>query len=158
MRRLHSTLLTHAHDSHKVHDIVAPYDFEDRFVQPLEEEEYESQIMTEDSQYTSGFITETEESDIPIVNEDVDSLSMTKLSDARKHLASKYGYTANESFSKWLRSLDGFIILPLPALSLIRKPDKRHKNDPTIIIYSPTSPSKVEWTLNDALDTLMSNQ
>ena len=71
-------------------------------------------------------------------SEDNPGVFMTTLSNSKIAIAAKLGFHGEPiSVSQFVKYHPGLVILPLSALSMIRKPSGSHKKDPKLIIYLP---------------------
>ena len=70
-----------------------------------------------------------------------DSIHMCGCSNLKTVVSVLTGYDGG-NLTKHLQGKPGLIILPLDAVTMIRRPSGNHKNDPKIILYIPKGPEE----------------
>lgn len=111
------------------------------------------------SQFTLPPMTESDETDTePTIatNED-HCITITDVKNLKPVLYTKTFYDESMHISKWLTQYTGLIILPLDAISLIRKPTGKHLKNPNVIVYIQDGPNSSEYEdLNEAVRLIYS--
>lgn len=106
------------------------------------------------SQFTLPPMTSSEETDTETTvatNED-HCITITDVKNLKTVLYTKTFYDESMHISKWLQQYQGLIILPLDAISLIRKPTGKHLKNPNVIVFIQDGPNSSEYEeLNEAV-------
>ena len=94
-------------------------------------------------QQTMQIIEDSEEDEEPHFASDPseDSMHMCGCSNLKTVVSVLTGYDGG-NLTKHLSGKPGLIILPLDAVTMVRRPTGNHKNDPKILLYIPKGPEE----------------
>lgn len=138
----------HENDSHKFDDIFGnnPFEPDDQFsyeysYSDTEENQIQMPIpaIPTPSLHTHHHHHQDLSSEIEYGEpQDCPGVFMTTLSNSKIAIAAKLGFSGDPvPLSEFVKHHPGLVVLPLSALSMIRKPSGSHKKDPKVIIYLP---------------------
>lgn len=106
------------------------------------------------SQFTLPIMESNQESESEtnIVTNDDHSIVFTDVKNLKPVLYTKTNYDQSMHISKWLTQFKGLIILPLDAISYIRKPTGKHIKNPKTIVFIQNGIDSQEYAdLNEAV-------
>lgn len=90
------------------------------------------------SDYSSGTETESEYEPPPVATDPGEpAVLVTDIKNIRQILATRVGFNGGQ-LGTHLKSVEGLIILPLHAVSILRIPHGRHVGNPPCLIFHPT--------------------
>lgn len=75
------------------------------------------------------------ESDVPVATNEDHCVTTTDLKNLKAVVQTKTHYDGSMNISSWLKQYPGLIILPLDAISYIRKPTGHHMKNPQALVY-----------------------
>lgn len=95
--------------------------------------------------FPSSSSDDSEEEDKPEIFSADDSVTLCHISNIAEVIASKSNFNGGR-FSKYLEDQYGCLVLPLAAVSKLRKPKGDHKGDPPCIVFiPPKGPDHVQY-------------
>lgn len=99
-------------------------------------EEFGNVPFDESDQEYSYSCTETaSESEVPVATTEDCCITTTDLKNLKTVIQAKSNYTGEGQLSSYLKDVPGLIILPLHAVTFIRKPVSHHRSNPQALVY-----------------------
>ena len=97
------------------------------------------------------------ESDVPVATNEDHCVVTTDLKDLKAVVQTKTHYDGSVHISNWLTQYPGLIILPLTAISFVRKPTGHHVKNPQVLVYLHDGHNAQNYTdFAEAVDFLYS--
>lgn len=118
----------------------AGYEFdEEPFSQETQSDQYEGFVPQSPGMYPLPQISlsDTDDTDVPVEVNNNGTVITTDLKNLKAVIQTKSNYQKNERLSDYLKRWPGLMIMPLSAISFIRKPVNKHLKNPQILLYMP---------------------
>lgn len=77
----------------------------------------------------------TSESELPVATTEDCCITTTDIKNLKAVVQAKSNYNGEGQLSSYLKNVPGLIILPLHAITFIRKPVSHHRSNPQALVY-----------------------
>lgn len=102
---------------------------------PMDSDTYDNIGNEPEQEYSYSCTETTSESEVPVVTTEDCCVTTTDLKNLKAVVQAKTNYTGEGQLSSYLKDVPGLIILPLHAVTFIRKPVNHHRSNPQALVY-----------------------